>query len=234
MKIENLFEANLYRVDPRWNDLTPSKFTVTGRTSRTSKGSTPLAAYMFQYACEILGIDCPRRWKSTFCTTDPKSSSYLMISKSTKLNTVRNLRKITVPTGTSLAYINDDFNMTSISGSWANAMERVQTVINRMRTVQSASDIVDVSDSVVGELSNVNMVQDDSKYESFKQWVEQIDAAAVANNLPSVTDLIKQSYAPTLTDIGEFGVVDSPRAIPKTTTGFEVWFEGDYEASRIK
>ena len=223
MQIRQLIEATLYRMDDRWRD-DPNTPVIrgTGRESRTSIASTSYDVYVFTYACELNGIDCPRRWKSTFCTTDPCESSFLCLPDQHKLSKYPEIRQI-VPASNKLAYVADDFNM-------SNFQRNVRRISSKVDSIARLLHIDGVYDEqLLSKFKSRNLEQTDGLYEQFKQGLLQLDRLAREHqHVDSIIELIKQEFSEVLSDRSEFGVVSSVEAIPDGN--FEVWFEGEYEA----
>lgn len=222
MQIRQLIEANLYRMDDRWRDNQTPVIRGTGRESRTSIASTPYDVYMFTYACELLGVDCPRRWKSTFCTTDPCESSFLCLPKRHKITKYPEVRQI-VPATNRLAYVADDFNMSDFQRSVRRVTSKVDSVA-RLLYIDGVYDEENLS-----KFKSRILEQNDGSYEQFKQGIQQLDRVAREHgHVESIINLIKHEFSEVLSDRDEFGVVSSVESIPEGN--FEVWFEGEYEA----
>lgn len=230
MKIQRLIETDLFRADDRWVGDERDTFVVLGRTSRTPVGSFVSSALLLAYACELNNIDCPRRWRSTFCTSSPHKSTFLSLSRRTDLRDEPNLRRIVPREGTKLAYVYDDFNLSELVTSIESVVGQVITTISEL-ILSGAVDSSDVP-NFKEKYRVYDVIQNDSLYEEFKRdWVTLSEIIAAHRPELSLLRTAKECITNALRNDAQFGVVDSIDDVP--SGNYEVWFEGEYEVHKI-
>lgn len=214
MKIKQLLEADLFRYQSEWVDK-PGSFHMKGRTSREVSGNI-LDAYALAYAMEKLGVDCPRRWRSTFCTTDTLDSMFMQ----QMFADMAGVREVIIPKGTKVGACLDDFNGMSYGAGMIDfAMLQYffpdeMVIINDLKLLRR------------GPCS-------DSGYRDFVDCVTQLDALETNEEFierygySTLTEYIVNDWKQAI-DKGHIMVFNGAESVPDGKN-LEVWFEGDYD-----
>lgn len=239
MHILQLIEASLYRHQPSWETDDRPVLYVKGRTERNSS-SSPTAYYAIAYGAEKLGVKCPRRWRSTFCTTDPSQSSFFG-----EWNENTGVREIQIPPNTPVAACEDDYNyMPSV----VDAMEHYE-LHNTIRNIGATKygpehDQTAITEKVGQAMRALLAIEvrsgSDQGYGQFVAMMAILDelAALVPDTMQEEFDGATSFTEIVLRDVKEaFGkdilLFDDVSQIPEGKN-YEVWFEGDYEAHLAK
>lgn len=235
-----LGEADLYRHQANWKgDKTPS-IRVPGRESR-KMSSSAVTSFGVYYGFSKLGIRIPKRWKSSFATTDPTNSYFIgyFIKRDniTQFDHTTGIRQVVIPPGTEVGWVRDDFNTANelkhLDWDWVDVIQQIRSTAEKAMQSQS-----DNSDQLFSELIELNQEMNsmytstrtgtDGAYEKFVGLIDRIDSLDIQLNLSSPTlsdrivDIIKKAIADGA--IGATVVEDIPDG------NFEVWFEGEYDA----
>lgn len=213
MKIQQLLiEADLFRFQRRWAKTQDPVIYIKQRPEGRDSSAPALETFGFHYGLTKLGLKLPRRWASTFCTTDPSESTFFSEGGVDEAG----VRRIVVPGDRQCGWVVDDFN----GGEGGYGI----------------SDIVQQYLEAVGDPNLAEDMQqyaqthrtDDQGYYDFADLMEYADE--VANGGTSLTSLIVSHYKALINKqaIGVATVDQLP-----SNGGVEVWFEGDYEAHKV-
>lgn len=239
MHILQLIEATLYRHQSSWESNDQPVLYIKGRAERKSS-SSPTAYYAIAYGAEKLGVKCPRRWRSTFCTTDPSASSFFG-----EWNENEGIREIQIPPNTVVAACIDDYNyMPSV----VDAMDHYE-LHDSLRNLGAteygpehdrATIVEKVGEAMRALLAIDIRVGSDDGYEQFVSMMTVLDQLAAL-----IPDVIREEFdgASSFTELvirdvkAAFGkdilLFNDASQIPEGQN-YEVWFEGDYEAHLTK
>lgn len=248
MKIRQLLEADIYRFQSEWlNQTDEPVIQMAGRDNRRPIGSSPYQAYVMALGMELNGIECPRRWRSTFATTNIDGNEFLS-GHTENMRTA--IRKLNLPAGTKIGTITDDFNTQHLEGQQAghgmyycsgeiikHLNGKQDPVSNQLRqqVEQWRTAYFNVEDESVAS---------DRGYEMFKALAPAMDKIimqdavdvrwlpALIVEFGSITNAIKECHQKDMSS-GLVRVFDSVDAIPDSKLGLEVWFEGDYTAELV-
>lgn len=233
MKITNLLaEAELFRYQHEWEDKDGTPVIhMKGRTSRHSN-SPNVGLYAWSYAMERMGVNCPKRWRSTFCTTDTGGSSFFG-----EAGFADGIREIIIPDGTPVAVCVDDYNYNR-NPTEAFSPQDLMNDLTNFRDSSSANEQTAETVSQAAQLlGKCNHGEgNDEGFEVFTKFLsildklaaEQMDVMMELHNNASYTSLLLQQAKEAL-DKKVIQVFPSASLIPNDDS-FEVWFEGDYEA----
>lgn len=244
MKIQQLLEADAYRFQPDWVNNEEPNIHMTARASRKSS-SSPIEAYGLAYGMELNGVECPRRWKSTFATTNPRKSHFMnYVDKA-------GLRKLAIPNGAKVATVENDFNMHSnFSSSLINLNSSMHDIATSLQyklnddpnLTELKSVIHDIQEWRKAYLTLYKEDGSDAGYEWFKELLEDYDKViqmdVVGRHLIPDEILGMGTAKAAIRDQIE-NVLDSHRvrvfnSIDEVPAGsFEVWFEGEYAAQAL-
>lgn len=246
MKIQCLLEADAFRFQRDWSGNTDPVINMKGRTHRESS-SSPFEAYALAYGMELNNKECPRRWRSTFATTNPGQSHYMQFEGGQD-----GLRKLILPTGTKVGSVANDFNympplVPEIRGM-ASSIGDIRVTVSEMTKKPDADPnlmkllarVTSLSKSIHSMFGGI---ASDEGYEQFKQIVDNYDRIIMLPFIPHsiIPDEILglgtmkayiQDRIENAIDVGRVEVFDSLEAVP-SDHGREIWFEGDYQAVLI-
>ena len=88
MRIDKLLERDLYRYQDGWVDNSSPVINVPTRNTASRVASSNVIGYHLQMWAEAKGVVMPRRWCSSFATTDTNASLYFDFSPFSTLNFV--------------------------------------------------------------------------------------------------------------------------------------------------
>lgn len=261
MNIQQLLrEADIYRMQMSWFANKTPVIYMKGRTQRTST-SMAIEPYALAYGCELSGVSCPKRWRSTFASTSPTESTYIQSDPRVDPS----IRKIVGASGP-FAAVQDDFNVdVSLTPSCRRLISIIHTVANeyvfqyttrehRDTDVNELYDLLGAASEAFTAVGIHTRLISDSGYEQFKQAVHMYDqiaerlmgidsavramkhlyADAGADQLlanPSVSAAIRQDVQNAISH-NKLQIFNTLDDIP-TGKNLEVWFEGDYEAHMV-
>lgn len=243
MQILHLLEAEAYRYQAEWESKTDPVLHVPGRVSRRS-ASASYEAYGLALGMELNNVQCPRRWKSTFATTNPNKSHYMSIE-----GRPEGMRRLEIPKGVKIAAVVDDFNMhesfSSVLYIGYKAMCKIQEAINeKLQSDPTNQDLKNLHAKVKlwGDGFSTLFLEESSDvgYDWFKELVEEFDEIIQLDIVDSqlIPEQILgfgtlkgalQNQIENILDVQKVQVFNSIDDVPNAT-GLEIWFEGDYEA----
>lgn len=247
MLIKTLLEADAYRFQPEWKNVDDPVIHMTARTTRKSSSST-FEAYGLAYGMELNGVDCPRRWKSTFATTNPGKSHFMTWSRGADQGT----RKLNIPAGVKVAAVEDDFNMhghfTSVLVNLNSSMYDItQNLEFKLADDPDNNELKSlIHDTTEWRKSYLALYVEqasDPGYDWFKELLDDYDKVIhmviIGSQLVpkeilgfgSLKAALKDQVENVL-DVQKVRVFDSIEQVPEGQA-LEVWFEGDYDAQLI-
>lgn len=245
MRIQDLLEATLYRYQPEWKaeDL-PPVIHMKGRAERESSSSS-FDIYGVAAALEFAGIDCPRRWRSTFVTTNPDDSMFMKY-----MDDKSGMRQVIIPPNVKLGGVANDFNANK---TFVPALYRVgmstRTIVESLKYKQQTPDVTNLLQTIYDWTDRwdelyFGKIRNDQSYDEFKKCVVEFDQI-VMNDLVDAASVdpaiigegsLKNALVVEIQralDDGRLFVFNSVDDVPETEKGLELWFEGDYEAREI-
>lgn len=244
MLIRTLLEADAYRFQSEWVGKTDHVIRMRARKSR-KPNSSPIEAYGLAYGMELNGVDCPKRWKSTFATTHPGKSHYMKYAGTKDSG----LRKLIIPNGVRVAAIVDDFNthphftsvLTTINGSMYDIMHNLQLQLKDDPSKSELKSLIhDIEEWRKAFITLHHEEVSDAGYDWFKDLLGDYDKVIQM-------DVVRHQLVPdqilgfgtlkaalkdqieNVLDTQRIRVFDSIEQVPNDT-GYEIWFEGPYEA----
>lgn len=239
MNILDLLEAELYRYQQEWENAEEPVIQMQGRESRSTLNGWVVNAYGMHYALTKLGYDVPKRWKSSFCTTDAKKSMYINMVDDKHLT---GLRLVVVPQDRECGWVRNDFN-NSMSMSFLDTM--LSMISNLERWQQNFSIFQKENPEVYAQFGKLkdmgNAFQKTNKLsdEGYAKFVEYVTAFdAICDKIQPSQDLTGGNatntwipHVKSLVDDGFIGVA-TVGSLPDRPN-LEVWFEGPYEAHKV-
>lgn len=247
MKIQSLLEADAFRFQRDWSGNQEPVINMTGRDSRESS-SSPYEAYALAYGMELNNKECPRRWRSTFATTNVNQSYYMKY----EAEKGSGLRKLVLPPNTKVGSVADDFNAMPALVPEVRLMSAsigdIRVTISDLAKKEGADpNLAKLLERMVAMSKSIHAMfggtASDEGYARFKQIVDNYDRIIVLPLVPhsDVPDEILgygtmkaciQDRIENVLDVGKIEVFDSLEAVP-SDHGREIWFEGDYQAVLI-
>lgn len=243
MKIQCLLEAEAFRFQREWSGISDPVINMKGRTHRESS-SSPFEAYALAYGMELNNKECPRRWRSTFATTNPDQSHYMKYEGGKD-----GLRKLILPPNTKVGSVANDFNympafVPEIRGMTSSIGDIRVTVSEMTKKPDANPNLLKLLARVISLSKSIHSmfggIASDEGYEQFKQIVDNYDRIIMLPFIPNsaIPDEILgfgamkaciQDRIENVIDVGRVEVFDSLEDVP-SDHGREIWFEGDYQA----
>lgn len=231
MHIRNLLERDLYRYNHKWEDNDePTLLIPAGRGWRSS--SSNVIAYNIQLWAEAKGVNMPRRWHSTFTTTDTEDSLFFGSTGFAK-----GTRKVEIPLDTTVGWVRDDLNVHHGLTCLYTLRELVQDLEDDELLGEYNAFVRDGGDEYQFAIS-------DAGYQAYKVFIAKIDWALESvdperRRLALALGGMEESVAASLVN-GIQKMVDQkimgccPLSEVPHPGGFEVWFEGPFKAHVIQ
>lgn len=232
MKIKSLLaeRAKLYRFQKEWKNNPQRIIQVNGREER--RASSPmLPAYCFAYAHDMQGIAAPRRWKSSFATTNAEESTYISYQKDNGAGS--GIREVILKPGTVVGWVEDDFNRRGLGVDAS-----IYTVKHKLKGYIEAIGVKQPAGKKVAETLDKFSVAYETKgydygYEQFVEAIAEIDQYIENGVDLGVGGLLSDAIAAAVESRIKAGThgVDVIENIP--SGNYEIWFEGPYEAREV-
>lgn len=226
MKIQTLLETDLFRNQSEWFMARDPIIHVNARQGRVGYAS-PGVVFGATYALAKCGVRVPKRWNSTFTTTDPKQSLFVgqRMSGAT--------RKVIIPPKTKVGFVVSDFNDDDMHEEFG---------MNHL--LRACGDtIFAIKDGSFRDQSWRKMLTDwiskfvlagseqsDETYKNFLKLVKVMDRFFTKIEQPTYTERAIALIKPFI----ENKTIGVATAATVPDGNYEVWFEGPYDAEKIK
>lgn len=226
MKIQTLLETDLFRNQNEWFFSEESIIHVPARQGRVGHAS-PCVPYGVTYALAKCGVRVPKRWNSSFATTDPQQS--IFVSKRLRGAT----RKVIIPPKTRVGFVKSDFNDDDLHEEFGmnQLMRKCGDMVYETETTGKRDiSIKKMLLKWVSEYLMAGSKQDDVEYKSFVKLAKSLDIFFTKFNQPTYTERAVELIKPFL----ENKTIGVATAATAPTGDYEVWFEGPYDAEKIE